>query len=339
MKRNLKQIFLLILFLLCLISLTACFKPSEEEVKAKMKKELYEEYGEEFEVENIGLREANGEKFYQAKIYPKSIIGTPKEDDDYYYSTASVDVARFDKPNSVGNSYGVIKMNDEAEEYLLPKAKELFGNKIRIKANVEYKIKDGDFFTQYLVSGFEEKRKEALKNPNTHRFILTLYIYIFDKIDNEKEKEERRRQLFEFLQYLRAEKLDKYLEIDFNFIDDIILAPSFEEKRYDLENDLEKRKEHEVDLRNELENTRENQFLSNLERIKKIDISVSSSGNYYKYIKNYYQIITIDKLKLNEYGMYDEAKEKNIVNIFYYKSMGNIELKFLSDSYIFKDGE
>lgn len=125
MKKNLKNIFLLVLFLLCLLGLTACGKPSIEKVKTKMEKELYEEYREEFVVENIGLRTANGEKFYQAKIYPKSIIGTPKEDDDYYYSTASVGLKRFNKANSVGNSYGTIKMNDEAEEYLLPKAKEL----------------------------------------------------------------------------------------------------------------------------------------------------------------------------------------------------------------------
>jgi hypothetical protein len=79
-----------------------------------MEQELLEDFGEEFVVENIGLREANGIKFYQASIYPKSIIGTPKEDDDYYYSTASVDLKRFNKANSVGNSYGTIKMNDEA---------------------------------------------------------------------------------------------------------------------------------------------------------------------------------------------------------------------------------
>ena len=42
-------------------------------------------------VDRIGTRSSRGEEFYQARIYPESIIGTNKEGDEYYYGKASVE--------------------------------------------------------------------------------------------------------------------------------------------------------------------------------------------------------------------------------------------------------
>lgn len=331
--------FIKILILICLvIGTTACGKPKVEDIKAKIEAELLKEYGEPFVVENIGLRDANGEKFYQATIYPKSIIGTPKENDEYYYSTASVDVARLDKPNSVGNSYGTIKMNDEAEEYLLPKAREIFGDRIRLKVDIEYLEKEGKYYTTYFEAGFKNKKELVAKDPPKYRMYLTLYLYVFDKMDSEKEKEARRKQLFEFLQYLRANKLDKYLEIFMVLTDDIILAPSFEEKKYDLENDLEKRKEIEKSLREEIESIDVNTVYKNINLIKKSDLQLNNDSDIYAFCKSRFLILTMEMLKIDEYGRYDEAKETNTVDKHYYKNKSDIEYKDF-EKYLFKEGE
>ena len=324
MKRNLRKVLFLMLCLFTLLSITACGKPSEERVRKKIEQELYKDYGEEFVVDRIGLRSANGVKFYQARIYPKSIIGTEKEDDSYYYSTASVDVSRLNKPNSVGNSYGVIKMNDEVEEYLLPKARELFGERIRLKADVEYRIKDGDFFTQYLVAGFEEKRKEVLKNPDTQRLELTLYLYLFDRIDNEEEKEERRKQIFEFIQYLKAEGLFEYLEMGVIFIDERVLAPSYKNYAFELENGekvekevegeiillptIELRKEISELLQSEVDKMKEEELIRNMKRIRKDELSYEGIEKYNA--KNQSWIYSLKKLEI-KYPASITEKDRN----------------------------
>ncbi len=60
----------------------------------------------------------------KARIYPKSIIGTNKEGDSYYYAKSSIDIKPFGRLGGVGDSYSFINRNDDVENYLLPKAKE-----------------------------------------------------------------------------------------------------------------------------------------------------------------------------------------------------------------------
>ncbi|MBN2839261.1 MAG: hypothetical protein JXM74_10950, partial [Fusobacteriaceae bacterium] len=301
MKRNLKKIFLLSLFLLFLLGLTACGKSKVEKVEAQMKVYLYEKYGEEFVVDRIGRRSANGERFYEARIYPKSIVGTPKEEDRYYYGSASIDVDSFGRlDKETGDDYSFINRNDDVEKYLLPKAKELFGERIRMKVDVNHEKTGGDrsFWIGYKSKSLEEMRENIKENPQDNRIILTLYIYIFDKIDNEEEKEERRKQLFEFLQYLRVEGLDKYLSIDCNFMDDIVLAPSFEENRYLLESDTNKVEKLEVvkKLREEVKKINEKQFLNNMEQIRKSEFKYEYGNLSINYNKAIMQILSLTYL-------------------------------------------
>ena len=323
MIKTFKNIFLVFL---CLISIIACGTSKENveaKVKAQMEKYLYEKYGEEFVVDMIGLRSANEEKFYQARIYPKSIIGTPREEDSYYYGSASVDVDSFGKlDKDTGDDYSFIKFNDDTENFLLPKAKELFGDKIRMKVDASLKIRDTEeiikkayekigvtnyqpqnIFLEYKESQLKNAKKRIVDNPKDNRLELNIYIYVFDRIDNHKEKEARRKQLFEFLEYLRGEGLDRYLAIDCGFIDDIVLAPSFEEKRYTLENDLEKRKEIEQELREEVKNANEKELLLNMNRIRKSDFIVGRGYLGSDYLISYLQILSMDYLKeIDMYG-------------------------------------
>ena len=107
-----------------------------ERVRTKIEKHLYEKYGEEFVVDQIGTRSSMGEKFYQARIYPESIIGTNKEWDDYYYASASVNKYTFGRLGGVGDSYGYDYRNMDVENYLLPEAKKYLEKEFCLKVEV-----------------------------------------------------------------------------------------------------------------------------------------------------------------------------------------------------------
>ncbi|QTL97322.1 hypothetical protein GM661_04645 [Iocasia frigidifontis] len=252
-----------------------------EDVRIKMEEYLYDRYGEEFVVDRIGTRSG----YYEARIYPKSIIGTSKEDDSYYYSQAGIKIER--KLGNVGDGYDIVLLNIEGEEYLKPKAREMFGDKIKLKTKIRYKKKKegNDYFSWQIRSGFKELLKKSVNNSETHRIELQLFIYIFDRIETEEEKEERRREIFEFVQYLKEEGLYKYLELGVIFIDERVLAPGYGE--YSLEvrfSDKEKveiggkkvylpplelRKEMTVKLQEEIDKMSEEELLERMGRIKK----------------------------------------------------------------------
>ncbi len=245
-----KRILKLLTVLLITITIFGCGN-NVDKVRNKMEKYLYEKYGEEFVVDRIGRRSANGQEFYQARIYPKSIIGTNREDDDYYYASSSIDIKSFGRLGKPGDSYNYIKTNDDVENYLLPKAKEIFGERIRLKVDCELEVtspltfdetKPEDlFWGGYKASSFEEIRRMVEERPKTRRIVLNLYVYIFDRIEREEEKSRRQEETFEFIQYLKGEGLFEYLKMGVIFIDEKVLAPSYKKYRREIKYlDLEK---------------------------------------------------------------------------------------------------
>ncbi len=299
-----------------------------EDVEARMEEALYDDYGEEFVVTNIGLREANGQKFYQARIYPEAIIGTEKEGDSYYYAEATIDLVSPNKlANDVGHSYGTIKMNDEVEEFLSPKAKELFGERIRLKTNVEYKEHIGQgYYIRYLESGLEEKRKAIEEDPENKRLEIELYVYIFDRIETDEELESRRVEVFEFLEYIREKKLDKFLKAFITFSDEIVLASSFYENKWNLENSKTSLKiQIENNLREEVLKTSENHLILNMNKIKKSNLSNIRGKYLHGYNQGSFLLLTMEMLKIDEYGRYEDAKENKTIHKHLYKTKDDIE--------------
>src|SRR5690554_715686 len=194
-----------------------------EDVRIKMEEYLYDRYGEEFVVDRIGTRNRRNKELYQARIYPKSIVGTSKEGDDFYYASATLEKLNFGKLGNPGDSYSYVMMNKTAEEYILPVAKKIFGNRVLMKVDSEIEIwgredvivkeyrkkdpnSDGvDAFIGYKERDFKKARQRVIDDPDKNKLILQLFIYIFDRIETEGEKEERRREIFEFVQYLKEE--------------------------------------------------------------------------------------------------------------------------------------
>lgn len=142
MKINIKKVIIVLILLTMIILTNACSKEiSIEDVRNKIEQTLLERYGEDFIVDGIGTRTANGEKFYQARIYPESIIGTEKEGDSYYYGSSSVYILKNGELSAVADTYGAVKMNQEAEEFLFPEIKKIFGQRVLLNLDIQYKKK------------------------------------------------------------------------------------------------------------------------------------------------------------------------------------------------------
>jgi len=312
-----------------------------EKVRQKIEESLLKDYGEKFEVDRIGIRSANGKKFYQARIYPKVHIEKNGTRDSYYYASASIDIGTFGKLEEVADDYIDKKISEELEEYLLPKVEGLFGKKVRLKGQMKYEMKqeNGDW-GWYSLRSFKKMLKETIKNPESKRLELTLYIYIFDKIDNEEEKEKRRREIFEYIGYLKKEGLFEYLEMGVIFIDERVLTPSY--KKYEGEIFITKKDEVEVEgktvylppmklrkemskvLGEELKEMSEDKVINNMDMIRKSDLRGFENLKYN--LQCYCILTSIEMMKIQPYGEYEKEKEKNKLNIHQYNKINNIEI-------------
>ncbi|OCL25319.1 hypothetical protein U472_13255 [Orenia metallireducens] len=316
--RKQQRILSLIVILSLSITIAGCINKSPkytiEDVRTKIGDYLYEKYGEEFIVDRIGARDDDGVTEYVARIYPQSIVGTIKENDKYYYGSATIDVGESGELVRPGDSYSYVKMNLTGEEYLLPKAKEIFGDRVLLKVDSELKIwgreeiivreyrrrdKDSngvDSFIGYKESDFKKARKRVVNHPEHNRLELELYLYVFDQIEDKSEKEERRKDIFEFVQYLKEEDLFNYLELGVIFIDERVLAPSYPQFKQEInKSDLVKKKvEGEIvllppielrrristELQKEIDKMSEKELLANMRSIRKSELSYRGIREY-----------------------------------------------------------
>ncbi|MTI59919.1 MAG: hypothetical protein FH762_08030 [Firmicutes bacterium] len=186
-------------------------------------------------VTQIGTRTFGDKKYYQAKIYPKSIIGTNKYGDEYYSATASIDILSFGRLDEPGDSYGRVIARKKVLKYLTPKIKEIFGERVRLKPKITYHTRNKHgVMVGYLTPDFDMALKKSIEDPENNRLLLDLDVYIFKRIENEEEKEERRKEIFELVQYLKEEGLFEYLEMRMVFVDERVLAPSYKKYKYEI---------------------------------------------------------------------------------------------------------
>ncbi|MEJ6952490.1 hypothetical protein, partial [Natronospora cellulosivora (SeqCode)] len=272
--------------------------------REKMETHLYEKYGEEFVVDRIGQRSSRDDVFYQARIYPKSIIGTNRQWDNYYYGELSMEIER-DGLGGIADTYGEISRSLEIEDLLMPKTEELFGNMVRLKVDQRYQKRNPNgYFISFLNPTLEEVFENMEQEPENHRLLLDLDVYIFKRIENEAEKEERREQIFEFVQYLKKVGLFDYLELGVIFIDERVLAPSYDdfareirttrEVREVIEGELvrmpprELRGRMSIELQNEVEEMSEEELLASMYEIRKDELNYDdlrkNHGQYYTWI-------------------------------------------------------
>ena len=219
MKKFLKY-FLIMMFLL----LTACGKVTEREARTALSKHLKTRYNEEFCIGLIGKRSDGSKTWYEAEIYPKKHRG-----DRYYYSSGNVNIKKSlfgESIDYVGDIYSLVLLNESANEFYLPKLKELFGENVLPIFNTDVgrlAIKP-DFYTT-LKESKEENRILELKGG----------IYIFGRVENDEDREKYREEIYKFLSFMKETGTFEYVKLDFSIIDERIITDEFTAKNLQQE--------------------------------------------------------------------------------------------------------
>lgn len=132
---------------------------------------------------------------YEATLYPKEFEGTSKEKDKYYEVIGSL------KNDKVKENYINVILQDQINDFYLPKLKELFGENVLPIFKIEGECKKDNFQEEIA------RRMELYKeDPNKHYDPLIGNIYIFGKVKNNKEKEIYREKIFKFIEYYEGNK-------------------------------------------------------------------------------------------------------------------------------------
>jgi len=207
----------------------------------------------------------------------------------------------------------------------LPQVKKEFGERVLLKVDVEHKVTgDGSWWAGYKSKSLEQMKRKVKKDTEHNRIELELDLYIFDRIDNEEEKERRRREIFNFVQYLKDEGLFEYLEMRIVIMDERVLAPSYDkferkiyfsrkvEKEIAEENEIiqlppkKLRVEMSKQLQNEVDNMSLKEMLVNMEKINKEDLTYKGIR---KWNSQYQDLIYSEKILKEKYG-HDSSYEK-----------------------------
>ncbi|RGY67271.1 hypothetical protein DXA30_00490, partial [Fusobacterium ulcerans] len=166
------------------------------EAKEALSKHLIERYGEEFEIGYMGRRSDGKEVWYEAEIYPSKYVGTPKERDKYYRESGTVNIKKGifgEKLGKAGDTYGIVEVNESAEEFYGKRLKELFGDNVLQVYDIWFNRILEDYSFENIIKVSDEERTAL---------IIKGGIYIFGRVENDEEREWYRKQIYEFIQFM-----------------------------------------------------------------------------------------------------------------------------------------
>lgn len=216
-----KKILKVFLLSLCLV-ISACGKEvSVEQARQALSKHLIERYGEEFEIGYMGRRSDGKDTWYQAEIYPSKFNGTSKQYDKYYHRFGTVDIKKSllgEEIEYVGDTYRIVLINESANNFYLPKLKELFGENVLpvLDINIGELSIYPDFITEI---------KERLKNGGHPQ--IKGGIYIFGRVESDEDREWYKEQIFKFLTFMKETGTFEYVSLGINIADERCLTDYF----------------------------------------------------------------------------------------------------------------
>lgn len=164
---------------------------------------LESRYDKEFVIIYGGERSDGIGSWYEAEIYPKELIGTIKENDTYYWAKGFVEAGE------VGDTYGQVLLKESANKFYLSKLEELFGKNVLPVIEIDDKFCK---FTDF------EKELEDLKKINAP-MPISGGIYIFGRVENDKDREWYRKQIYEFVQFMKETGTFEYVDLDILVVD------------------------------------------------------------------------------------------------------------------------
>ncbi|MGL5582625.1 MAG: hypothetical protein ACRDCE_16880 [Cetobacterium sp.] len=218
--KKLRNVFIIFLGLFLM---TGCLKSEAEKNQDRVNKilnHMEKKYGEKFYMSSpFGGRGKNDA--LRIMVKPERYRGTAKEYDDFYE-----DYAFIKTDGKIGDAFGTVYLKEGAEEYFKPKLKELFGENVLIAI-----VLDG----RYVFADFKEEMKRRSNvynsNPIGNYSPLSGGIYIFGRVENEEDREHYRKQIYEFIQYLKAENMFDYVNLEILITEDRFLGKAFNESK------------------------------------------------------------------------------------------------------------
>lgn len=194
---------------------------------------LESRYDKEFVIVYDGERSDGIGSWYEAEIYPKELIGTIKENDTYYWAKGFVEAGE------VGDTYGQVLLKESANKFYLSKLEELFGKNVLPVIEIDDKFCK---FTDF------EKELEDLKKINAP-MPISGGIYIFGRVENDEDREWYRKQIYEFVQFMKKTGTFEYVSLWLVVADERVLSDEFVNNKKDKEKLLRLHNENETEFR------------------------------------------------------------------------------------------
>ena len=319
-------------FLAFLIIIKLAEKPEDI-----LQKHLKKRYNKEFVIYYSGNRNDGRNSWFEAEIYPKELAGTSKEYDTYYWAKGFVENGKG------GDTYGGVLLNESANEFYLPKLKELFGENVLPILNVEGYYEKTDFQEEMA------RRREFYKeDPDGKFFPISGGIYIFGRVENDEDREKYREQIYKFVQFMKETGTFEYVSLGVEIIDERSLTNYFDNNRNNLFKAKQKYKTADefIKYREKIFKEAEKEFNQMIEEDKKIKINsylksdfmrenfINNGDNAYSVLYHVgiispkYQSTQPQKEgKINEYNSLNDIKLLNRMKLIY------------KEYFINKDGE
>ena len=214
-----KRLFKILVILSIAVLFISCGrKVTSEEAEEKIAQHMYERYGEEFEVGYAMIDGyTKGDRdvtWYEARVTPIRYIGTPKYTDSYYRAVGTVMVKKKMFREEFGitrDTYSNVMLKESANEFYGKKLKELFGENYLSVLEVTGSYSDKS-------KNFEGSVK--LTKEKGDRLYISGGIYIFGRVENDEDREWYRKQIYEFIQFMKETGTFEYVDLDIIIIDE-----------------------------------------------------------------------------------------------------------------------
>ena len=215
---------LMLKWIICIAAIFFIYKgfqiiyPEKTIVYNRMKKHLKEKYGEEFVI--IGLHKASrgDEEWYGTySVYPERYIGTNKEFDKYYQSKAATDDKKF---KVIDDGFTGVLAKESANEFYRPKLEELFGKNVVSAIILGGAPKYSDFEEEMSWRREHYQKWESEGDVPKTFSVIRGAIYIYGRVENESDREEYRKKIYEFIQYMKETETFDYVDLNIHVMDE-----------------------------------------------------------------------------------------------------------------------
>jgi hypothetical protein len=285
-----KKLFRIFIILSITVLFTSCGQEATTyEAKEALSKHLIERYGEEFEIGYMGRRSDGKEVWYEAEIYPSKYVGTPKERDKYYRESGTVNIKKGifgEKLGKAGDTYGIVEVNESAEEFYGKRLKELFGDNV---------LQVYDIWFNRILENYSFENIIKVSDEERTALIIKGGIYIFGRVENDEDREWYRKQIYEFIQFMKETGTFEYVDLNFTISDERIFSDKFfnnsklqlDMKKYG--NYIEPKGRNQIlnQTNKSYKNTNRKIILDRINNLNKSNIDNEFYGIYWLYTKVY----------------------------------------------------